>query len=193
MVLASQAGMHLKPSRNVTAGLRPRGRAERTPENDAVAYLERQHREVEELFRQFEGAETEDRRAAILRTIADGLAIHAAIEETHLYAAARPRLTDDVSDETMDDHRDIKSILADIVDVSVGDPNFDAKLKALRDAVERHVQHEERRLFPKVRRVLSPPELGEIARKMRSQQNQMEGTEPRLQVYAEPVATATIH
>jgi hemerythrin-like domain-containing protein len=93
----------------------------------------------------------------------------------------------------MDDHRDIKSILSDIVDVSVSDPNFDAKLKALRDAVERHVQNEERRLFPKVRRVLSPTELEDMAHKMRTQQDPMEGTEPRLQVYAEPTPPATLH
>ena len=184
--------MHLKTSRRGTAGVRAaRGRV-RTPENDALIYLERQHREVEELFRQFECAETEDRRAAILRTIADGLAIHTAIEETHLYSAARPKLADDVSDGTMDDHHDIKSILSDIVDISVSDPNFDAKLKALRDAVERHVQNEERRLFPKVRRALSASELGEIARRMRAQQDQMEGTEPRLQVHADQTA-ATLH
>jgi hemerythrin-like domain-containing protein len=185
--------MHLKPTRGATAGPSAMRRDTRTPENDALAYLERQHREVADLFRQFEVAGTEDRRAAILRTIADGLAIHTAIEETHLYSATRSKLADDVSDETMNDHRDIKSILADIVDVSVSDPNFDAKLKALRDAVERHVQNEERRLFPKVRRMLSTTELGDIARKMRTQQDSMEGTEPRLQVYAEPAPTATLH
>lgn len=178
--------MNAKPTRSVSAPtgsrlrrLAPAGMADQ----DAIAYLEHQHREVEELFRQLEGADAEDRRAAILRTIADGLAIHTAIEEHHLYPSARPRLADDISDGTMDDHRDLKRILSDIVDVSVGDPSFDGKLKELRREVERHVQNEERKLFPKLRRVFSSAELASLTQRMRAEQATLEGTEPRLRIY----------
>lgn len=177
--------MNAKPSRNGSISS-PRLRR-RVPvgaaDEDAIAYLEHQHREVEELFRQLERADAEDRRAAILRTIADGLAIHSAIEEHHLYASARPRLADNISDGTMDDHRDIKRLLSDIVDVSVGDPAFAGKLTELRREVERHVQNEERKLFPRLRRVFSADELTALTRNMRAEQATLEGTEPRLRVY----------
>jgi iron-sulfur cluster repair protein YtfE (RIC family) len=183
--------MNVKPAR--TAGGRVSRRAAVNPDGDAIAYLERQHREVEELFRQIETADAEDGRAAILRTISDGLAIHAAIEEHHLYAALRPKLADTISDGTMDNHRGIKRILSDIVDVSVGDPNFAAKLKELREEVERHVASEERKLFPKIRRLMPAAELAGIAHKMREEQAALEGTEPRLQVHPDRLPSARVH
>lgn len=185
--------MNAKPVRIANSRARASRPVPAHPDGDAIAYLEHQHREVEELFRQIEAAEAEEGRAAILRTISDGLAIHAAIEEHHLYAALRPRLADTVSDGTMDNHRGIKRILSDIVDVSVGDPNFDAKLKELRDEVERHVASEERKLFPKIRRLVPAAELAGIARKMREEQAALEGTEPRLQVHPDRLPAPRFH
>jgi len=188
--------MHERQSRSATSPVRVRHARKTTNSDasiDAIAYLEQQHREVRELFRQIEGAEAENGRAAILRTIADGLAIHAAIEEHHLYAAARPKLVDDALGDTMDDHRGIKRILSDIVDVSVSDPDFEAKLRELRDEVERHVSNEERKLFPKLQRLLSPAELARIADGMRAEQAELEGSEPRLRVHASGSSTVDLH
>jgi hemerythrin superfamily protein len=185
--------MNAKSVRSTGGQGRTAPQVPRSPEGDAIAYLERQHREVEELFRQIATADAEDGRAAILRTISDGLAIHAAIEEHHLYAAARPKLADTVSEGIMDNHRGIQRILSDIVDVSVGDPNFDAKLKELRDEVERHVASEERKLFPRIRRLMPATELAGIAEKMREEQAALEGTEPRLQVHPDRLPAARLH
>lgn len=189
--------MNERQSRSVSSPARVRGVGKTANRAaavvDAVAYLSQQHREVEELFRQIEGADAEDGRAAILRTIADGLAIHAAIEEHHLYAAARPKLVDDALGGIIDDHRGIKRILSDIVDVSVGDPEFEAKLRALRDEVERHVSNEERKLFPKLRRLFSAAELADMADAMRIEQAELEGSEPRLRVFASGSSPAAVH
>ena len=54
----------------------------------AIEMLESQHREVEDLFEQFEEAKGA-KKGNIFLQIADKLAVHATIEEKHFYPAAK--------------------------------------------------------------------------------------------------------
>jgi hemerythrin superfamily protein len=147
--------------------------------------LESQHRAVEDLFDRLEKARAADTKSVLFREIADNLAIHAAIEEHHFYPAVKERRTQDILLGSLEEHLGIKRILADMLDVSVTDPIFDAKLKTLKGQVEHHVGEEEGTLFPKVRNVFSSDELQEIATRMADEQAELEGTEPRLNVRSE--------
>jgi hemerythrin superfamily protein len=173
-----------------------KSRAPRNPagivQDDAIDMLESQHRAVEDLFDKVAKARAADAKSALFREIADNLAIHAAIEEHHFYPAVKERRTQDILLGSLEAHLGVKRILADMLDVSVTDPIFDAKLKTLKEQVLHHVGEEEETLFPKIRTMFSSDELQDIAARMRDEQEELEGTEPRLNVRSETAEAAPL-
>jgi hemerythrin superfamily protein len=154
-------------------------------EVDAVAMLEEQHREVEELFEQVEKA-TGVRKRKQFAELADKLAIHATIEERHFYPAVKAERTEDILLESLEEHLGIKRVLADLLAVDVDDDTFDAKVKVLKEQVEHHVEEEESDLFPKVRKLLDEATSIAVAQQMTATQEELieQGT-PREAVPAE--------
>jgi hemerythrin superfamily protein len=172
-------------------GQRTRSEAVARPEGepqDAIALIEQQHREVEQLFARFEDAQDREARRLFLQ-IADLLTLHAIAEERHFYPTLRERRTEDILESLLTEHLTMKSILRALLDMDMDDPEFDAQLDALRIEIFHHVEDEETHLLPKVPRVLHRSELVEIGRRMRETQDELsrEG-EPRnqLEVEVEP-------
>ncbi|MEP6651785.1 MAG: hemerythrin domain-containing protein [Myxococcales bacterium] len=155
------------------------------PAEDAVSLLQSHHRAVSLLFAQIQQARAADVKAVLFRQIGDTLAVHAALEEACFYPAVKERRTKGLLLESLEEHLGIKRILADMLDVSVTDPVFDAKLKILRGQVEHHVRDEENLLFPTVRTIFSSDELADLADTMKDELRELDGTEPRLNVRAE--------
>jgi hemerythrin superfamily protein len=133
---------------------------------DAVALLKQDHRQVEELFDEFEaavGAEGEE----IAQRICTLLTIHAQIEEELLYPAALEALGDDEEDselvhEAEVEHATAKDLIAKIENMDSDDIAFDATVKVLSEYVKHHVKEEEGELFPALRKAdLDLKELGQ--------------------------------
>jgi hemerythrin superfamily protein len=122
---------------------------------DAIALLEGQHREVEELFKKFE--DLTDRAKASKKKIADqvctALTLHAQIEEEIFYPATREasKETEDMVDEAIVEHASAKDLIAQILEMDPEDDLYDAKVKVLSEQIEHHVEEEEEEMFPKVR------------------------------------------
>lgn len=149
---------------------------------DAIELLKSQHREVEALFRKCEKASGEAKQK-LFEQIADALAVHAAIEEKHFYPATRSARTEDLLQEAVEEHLSVKRIVADLLEMDAGDPQFDAKIKVLAEQVQHHVEEEERELMPKVRKMLSQDELDDLAVVMEDlAQDLKDGGSPRDQV-----------
>lgn len=94
---------------------------------NAVAKLERQHREMEELFAKLERADRDERKQKLFTQIADKLAVHASIEEEAFYPAVKAKRTEDILLESLEEHLGIKRVLADLINLDAGDETFDAK------------------------------------------------------------------
>jgi hemerythrin superfamily protein len=122
---------------------------------DAIALLEAQHREVEEMFKKFEALT--DRAKASKKKIADqvctALTLHAQIEEEIFYPATREasKETEDMVDEAVVEHASAKDLIAQILEMDPEDDLYDAKVKVLSEQIEHHVKEEEEEMFPKVR------------------------------------------
>jgi hemerythrin superfamily protein len=159
-------------------------------EMTAIDLLESQHREVEDLFEQLEDAESDDECEQLFVQLADKLAMHAKIEETHFYPAVRANRTEEILDESLEEHLAIKRVLADLIAMELDDDTFDAKLKVLQEEVEHHVDEEENELFPKVRNIFSDDELIAIGQEMMAMQAELEDKDPRLEVPKEVAAAA---
>ena len=136
----------------------------------AIDLLEDQHREVEDLFEQFEALDDDDEagREALFTEMADKLAIHSTIEERLFYPAVLDRTTEGMLREAVEEHLTVKRLLADLLEMEASSPNFNAKMKLLKDAVEQHVEQEEGGLFPKARKILDDNEQEALAQEMKS-------------------------
>jgi hemerythrin superfamily protein len=138
----------------------------------AIDIHERQHREVEDIFAEFEEAKEGQKREIFLQ-IADKLAVHAAIEEKHFYPSAKTKDTEDLLLESAEEHLAVKRLIADLLSLKEGDETFEAKVTVLKEQVEHHVEEEEEELFPKVEKLLDETMLEALEQEMTATQEEL--------------------
>ena len=147
---------------------------------NAIDILKQQHREVEALFAQFKKAKSTGPRRRIFEQIADALAVHATIEERHFYPSVKKQATEDLLLESLEEHLEIKRVIADLLALDAKDPTFEAKVTVLEEDVQHHVGEEEKDLFPKVEKLFDEETLEAIAEVMEETQDELlEGRSPR--------------
>lgn len=121
----------------------------------AVDLLKSDHRQVRRLFDEYGklAADAVESKRAVFDRLHQALTVHARIEEEIFYPAIGEAGTDEESAELLDDARDahdqVRSALEDLVERGPQDEDFDAKMEALKEDVEAHVEEEERELFPR--------------------------------------------
>ena len=113
---------------------------------DAVALLKKDHKEVEELFKQFSNASGDGRKEKLARQICQELTIHAQIEEEIFYPACEGKVEEDLLKESYVEHDAAKVMIAEIEAGEPSDEFYDAKVKVLCEEIEHHVQEEEKRM-----------------------------------------------
>ena len=143
---------------------------------NAIELLKKQHREVEDLFEEFEGAGDGARktRERLCREISDQLAVHAEIEEKLFYPESKQEDTEEILRESVEEHLAMKRTLADLIEADVDDEQFDARMKVLKELVEHHVEEEEQDLFPKVRKACTKEELEDLGARMEAMAEELE-------------------
>jgi hemerythrin superfamily protein len=120
---------------------------------DVIDLLTSQHREVDALIAQIEAGEGDVQAA--FGELANKLAAHAGAEEQVFYPAVMARETNDLLQESVEEHLAIKRVLADMITMKIGDDSFKAKLSVLKEEVSHHAHDEEEdKLFPKLRGLL---------------------------------------
>lgn len=159
---------------------------------DAIELLKAQHKEAKALFEQIEEAEGAEKEE-LFNQLADALAVHATIEEKEFYPATRSARTDDLLREAVEEHLGVKRIIADLLESDPSDPQYDARLKVLKENVEHHVAEEENDLFPKVKKLLDRKTLEALGKVMEETGEALkEEGEPRSNVPAETDHAAPI-
>ena len=135
---------------------------------NAIDLLKKQHREVEELFEEFESASERatKTRERLCEEISNQLAVHAEIEEKLFYPESKQPDTEDLLRESVEEHLAVKRLITDLIEKGTDDENFEARMKVLKEQVEHHVDEEEKELFPKVRKSCSREELEDLGTRM---------------------------
>ena len=128
---------------------------------NAIELLRTQHEEAKGLFKKIEKAEDEE-KLDLFEQLADALAVHATIEEKQFYPATKNARTEELLQEAVEEHLAAKRLIADLLEMSVDDPQFDAKVAVLKENVEHHIEEEEEELFPKVKKMLKEEELEDL-------------------------------
>jgi hemerythrin superfamily protein len=140
---------------------------------NAIEMLKQQHREVEALFAQFKKAKSAGPQRKIFEQIADALAVHATIEEKHFYPSVKKKATEDLLLESLEEHLEIKRVIADLLVLDAKDPTFEAKVTVLEEDVQHHVGEEEKELFPKVEKLFDEETLEAIAEAMEETRDEL--------------------
>ena len=120
-------------------------RTRRTGRRDpvAVALLKKDHREVEEMFDEYEQLEKDAEKVALFGKIALALKVHTTIEEEIFYPEERDTVEDDMLDEAYVEHDGAKKLIAEIEGMKPSDEFYDAKVKVLGEYIKHHVKEEE--------------------------------------------------
>ena len=115
-----------------------------TKSQDAITLLKNDHREVEQLFEQFEKAKGDGRKEKLALQICKELTIHTMLEEEIFYPACEGKVEEDLLKESFVEHDAAKVLIAEIEAGEPSDDFFDSKVKVLKEEIEHHVEEEER-------------------------------------------------
>jgi hemerythrin superfamily protein len=131
-----------------------RGSRRNSQPRNVIALLRSDHRQVEDLFEQFEKARTGDRKRALATKICEALRVHTQIEEEIFYPAFYDATKEeDLHNEAIVEHDGAKKLIAEIESSSPDNELYDARVKVLSEMIKHHVKEEEQRggMFAKAR------------------------------------------
>lgn len=121
-------------------------------ETSAIDLLKADHKQVTELFSQFEEERSEGKKKQIATEICAALTAHAQVEEEMFYPEVKAALKDtELVPEAAVEHGVIKDLVSQIESGQDQGEMFEAKVKVLSEYVQHHVKEEEKELFPKVK------------------------------------------
>ena len=123
---------------------------------DAIALLTADHREVSDMFEQFDqlGDRATTSKEKLKDKICKALIAHTTIEEEIFYPAVRAKIEEgeDMVDEAVVEHAAAKDLIKQLQEMQPDDELYDAKVKVLGEQIEHHVKEEEKEMFPKVKK-----------------------------------------
>src|ERR1700737_2863644 len=138
---------------------------------DAIQLLKDDHQTVEKIFSSMERKENRQR---LFPELDRELTVHATIEERIFYPAAKEaEPTRDLVLESIEEHKQIKMVLADLEQTDKTTDEWGAALKVLKEDVMHHVGEEEDELFPKVKKILSKDQLEALGTRMEGMKMQL--------------------
>jgi hemerythrin superfamily protein len=123
-------------------------------QQDAIALLKADHRQVEGWFSQFESTNSSSRKQDLAQKICTALKAHAVIEEEIFYPAFLEATQEqDIHHEAEVEHDGAKKLIAQIEGSGPDDEYFDARVTVLSEMIKHHVKEEEQRdgMFAKAR------------------------------------------
>ncbi len=162
-----------------------------TTSTNVLELLTAQHTEMDKLFEQLENEG--GNRSALFTELADTLAAHATVEEKIFYPAVMSKDTSDKLHEGVEEHLQIKRMLADLVTMKLDDESFKAKLQVLKEANAHHAHKEEEgELFPVIRKVMTKDELAAIGNEVLVMFEELMRTHPSANVPHETTKAAPL-
>jgi hemerythrin superfamily protein len=131
----------------------------------ATSLLEMQHRKVEALFKKLEGGRSDP--GTVLEELANSLAAHMTIEQELFYPRVK-QVESDLINESYEEHALAELALKRLLMTDHQEESFQARVTALKELIEHHVQEEESELFPKVDKAMEEKELDQLGTTMKA-------------------------
>lgn len=142
---------------------------------DAFELLKADHKKVNGLFDELEAA-TGKAKLSVFNQIKAELELHTHIEEKIFYPALeKPEETHDLTLEAYEEHKMVKTLLAELSKARTADDEWQAQVKVLRENVEHHVDEEENELFDKAEDALGDEEIEALGQRMEAEKARQQG------------------
>ncbi|MDQ1746266.1 MAG: hypothetical protein QOD07_529 [Frankiaceae bacterium] len=131
---------------------------------DVIELLEHDHREVEEMFAEYERATDPQEKRTIVDRIIIELVRHSEAEEQAVYPLIRTHIEngDSIIEHEIDEHSQAERLMNDLDGMDPTDPQFGVLMQQLMTAIKDHVAEEENVVFPQFRDAVSPEELDKL-------------------------------
>ena len=135
-----------------------------TEQSNVIDLLLDQHEEIKTLFARLAIAQGQEKKE-FFEDLVRLLAVHETAEEEVVHPSARRNIDDgdDIVEGRLQEESDAKQALAELYDLGVDHPEFDARLEELAEAVIEHATMEQTVEFPALREALAPEELSRMA------------------------------
>jgi hemerythrin superfamily protein len=118
----------------------------KTKKPDAIALLKAEHREVEQMFQEFEKTDSLPKKQELANRICTALKTHTTIEEEIFYPAFLAATGEkDLHHEAEVEHDGAKKLIAEIEDAGPDHDYFEARVTVLSEMIKHHVKEEEQR------------------------------------------------
>lgn len=143
---------------------------EHSPDDDVIAELIIDHREVDEMLTQLQGELSPEERQDTMEHVIAELVRHAIAEESYLYPAIEDRVPNGkaIADKERADHQEVEELLKQLEGEDPHTPESRPTLMKLVTSLHEHIADEEGNLFPALRQVYSEQELKDLGDKVRT-------------------------
>ena len=133
---------------------------------DVIELLEHDHREVEQMFAEYEQAGTPEDKRAIVDKIIIELVRHAEAEEQAVYPMIRTHIEngDAIVEHEIDEHSQAERLMKELDGMDPNKPEFGVLMQQLMTSIKEHVSEEENVVFPQFRQTVSPEELDKLGK-----------------------------
>ncbi|MDQ1698373.1 MAG: hypothetical protein QOG34_236 [Frankiaceae bacterium] len=133
---------------------------------DVIELLEHDHREVEQMFTEYEQATDPQERRTIADKIIIELVRHSEAEEQAVYPMIRNHIEngDTIVEHEIDEHSQAERLMKELDGMDPNLPEFGVLMQQLMTAIREHVEEEENVVFPQFRQTVSPEELDKLGK-----------------------------
>jgi hypothetical protein len=137
-------------------------------QRDVIEVLERDHREVEQMFSQLEtlrGASTEHakaRRKDLTDQVTIELVRHSVAEEVLVYPQVEDKVSREEAEHAREEHAEAEETLHRLEKLDADDPAFDDELATLMAEIRHHIEDEEGQMFAHMRQAIDADELRKL-------------------------------
>lgn len=143
--------------------------------NDILALIEADHRNVEQLFAEFENTKGSRKPLEIFNQIYKELTLHARAEELVFYPAMQEyNETKPYIEEAEKEHNSAKILLERMKAFNPADSEFQTKMKHLKETILHHVREEESEIFDAVRKCIQDQKLQELGQEFQDAKARLE-------------------
>ena len=141
---------------------------------DALQMLREDHRQVKDLFKQFEDADDTRSKGKIVDAALTALELHAELEEEIFYPAVRKEADSvaDEMDEAEEEHHVVKLLIRELRAMKPSAPKYDAKFTVLAENVKHHIDEEESEMLPKAAE-LGMQRMNDLGAEMEARKQQL--------------------
>ena len=131
---------------------------------DVIELLEHDHREVEQMFAEYEQATSKGDKETLRDRIIIELVRHSEAEEQAVYPVMRKHLDDGdrLIEHEIDEHSKAERIMKELDTMSADDPQFGVLMTQLMTSIKEHIAEEENVAFPQFRTKVSAEELQKL-------------------------------